>query len=200
MNQSVGGILLNNGREIPLIGLGTSGIKDKQEMLDTIKYAYEAGYRMLDSAVVYNNEFLIGEAIKELAIERKELFIITKIPSTSITKEEIKNTIYDSLKNFGTDYLDLLLLHWPGYDKLEDRITAWKTLEELVNEGKVLSIGVSNFIPRHLETILNIAEIKPVINQIELHPLYIDNETIDFCKNENILVQAILLSQNMMKN
>jgi diketogulonate reductase-like aldo/keto reductase len=183
-------LMMNNGKSIPMIGLGTSGIKLQEEMDSVILNSYSAGYRMIDSAMAYKNENLIGNSIENLKIPRSELFLITKIPTLNVNPENAESMILESLANFKTDYLDLLLLHWPGFKDVEERVQVWKVLEKLVKEGKVLSIGVSNFLPYHLKTILDSCVIKPCVNQFELHPLYMDNETIDFCRREDIVIQA----------
>jgi len=139
---------------------------------------------------MYKNEDLIGNALKKFNIPREEMFICTKIPPTGNNYKEAVFHINKSLENFQTDYIDLILIHWPEVRSLEDRIGVWKALEESVEAGKVKSIGVSNFKILHLKSILEICKIKPSINQIELHPLYIDKETIEFCKNNNILIEA----------
>jgi len=105
--------------------------------------------------------------------------------------KDAKAIIKESLKNFGTKYIDLFLIHWPGVQQIEDRIGVWKALEEGVEEGIIKSIGVSNFKVIHLQSILKVCKIKPVINQIELHPLYIDKETIDFCKKRRYINRGI---------
>ena len=196
-NQSSDGIKctertlpMNNGKIIPLIGIGTSGVKQQEEMDNVIRFALEAGYRMIDSAIAYKNEHLIGNSLEKLQIPRSSFFIVTKIPSNDVNEENAKSLILESLKNFKTDYLDLVLLHWPGFKNVEERLAVWKELESLVKEEKILSIGVSNFLPLHLKTILDNCEIKPTVNQFELHPLFIDKETIEFCRVNEIVVQA----------
>jgi methylglyoxal/glyoxal reductase len=183
-------IILNNGISVPLIGIGTSGIKEQEEMDRIISNAYSAGYRMIDSAIAYKNENLIGNSIETFKIPRNELYLITKVPCENVSQENVENLILTSLSNFKTDYLDLVLLHWPGFKDVQERVSVWKVLEKLVNEKKILSIGVSNFLPLHLNTILNCCSIKPVVNQFELHPLYVDYETIDFCRKENIHIMS----------
>ncbi len=183
-------IKLNNGIEIPSIGYGTYQIRKKSEMENSIKIAYDNGYRLFDTAVMYGNENLIGNALVKNKIPREEIFITTKILPSDMTYEKTKNSINESLKKLKLKYLDMVLIHWPEVRIKEDRIKVWKALEESVNEGKVKCIGVSNFLISHLKHILSICKIKPVINQIECNPLYYDKETIDFCHMENIIVEA----------
>jgi methylglyoxal/glyoxal reductase len=181
---------LNSGYKIPAIGLGTYQMKQIEEVELAISTAYKAGYRHIDSAVIYRNESYIGEALKKYKIPREEIFITTKIPSNKMKYEDAKKCIDNSLKNFQTDYIDLYLIHWPGAQSVEDRIGVWRALEEGVDSGKIRSIGVSNFLPIHLKSILNVCKIKPAVNQIEIHPLFIDTDTIKLCEDEGILIEA----------
>jgi len=183
-------IKLNNGLEIPCIGLGTYQIRKKSEIENVIKIGYNTGYRLIDTAVVYGNEKLIGDALKKLKIKRNEIFIITKIYKDDMKYDKVKKSIESSLKKLQTDYIDILLIHWPEVEKSEDRINVWKALEESVEEKKVKMIGVSNFCKIHLEQILNNCKIKPVINQIECNPIYYDEETINYCEQKGIVIQA----------
>ena len=183
-------ITLNNGLQIPCIGFGTFQIRKKSELENAIKVAYNTGYRLFDTAVVYGNEKLIGDILKKLKIPRNEIFLITKIYKGDMTYEKTKKSIELSLKKLQSDYIDMILIHWPEVEKSEDRINVWKALEESVNENKVKMIGVSNFCKNHLEHILNNCKIKPVINQIECNPIYWDEETIDYCEKNNIVIQA----------
>ena len=183
-------IVLNNGLEIPCIGLGTYQIRKKSEIENVIKIAFNTGYRLIDTAVVYGNERLIGDALKKLKIPRNEIFLITKIFKGDMTYEKAKKSIESSLKKLQSDYIDMVLIHWPEVEKSEDRIKVWKALEESVEEKKVRMIGVSNFCKGHLEHILNNCKIKPVVNQIECNPIYYDEETINFCEKNDIVIQA----------
>lgn len=183
-------ITLNNGQQIPCIGLGTYQIRKKPEIEKVIKASYKTGYRLFDTASVYGNEKLIGDAINKNKIPRNEIFIITKIHKGDMTYEKAIQSINSSLKRLQSDYIDMVLIHWPEVDKLEDRINVWKALEENVEEKKVRMIGVSNFCKRHLEHILNNCKIKPVVNQIECNPIYWDEETIKYCEENNIVIQA----------
>ena len=183
-------ITLNNGLQIPCIGFGTFQIRKKSELENAIKVAYNTGYRLFDTAVVYGNEKLIGDILKKLKIPRNEIFLITKIYKGDMTYEKTKKSIESSLKKLQSDFIDMILIHWPEVEKSEDRINVWKALEESVNENKVKMIGVSNFCKNHLEHILNNCKIKPVINQIECNPIYWDEETIDYCEKNNIVIQA----------
>lgn len=181
---------MNNGIEIPSIGYGTYQIRQKSEIENGIKTAFSCGYRLFDTAVMYNNEQLIGQSLKKLKLPRNEIFLTTKIIPQDMTYEKAKQSIDKSLKKLNTDYIDLVLIHWPGVTNPQQRLDVWKALEEAVEEKKVKSIGLSNFLKSHIEQILSNCKIKPVINQIECHPLYYDKETIDYCQSQNIIIEA----------
>jgi len=183
-------IQLNNGKEIPYIGFGTYQIRKINELEKSLKSAIKYGYRLIDTAVMYGNEHLFSKIIPKLNIPREELIITTKILPSDMTYERTKQSINDSLKKMNLKKIDIVLIHWPEVQKLNDRIMVWKALEECVEEGKIDTIGVSNFLKNHLEQILNNCKIKPAINQIEVHPLYYDKETIEFCHQNNIVVEA----------
>ena len=191
---------MNNGIEIPSIGYGTYQIRQKSEIENGIKTAYSCGYRLFDTAVMYNNEQLIGQSIKKLKLPRNDLFLTTKIIPQDMTYEKAKQSIDKSLKKLNTDYIDLVLIHWPGVTNPQQRIDVWKALEEAVEQGKVKSIGLSNFLRKHIEQILNNCKIKPVINQIECHPLYYDKDTIEYCKSQNIIIEAYCPLAEFHKN
>jgi 2,5-diketo-D-gluconate reductase A len=182
--------------KIPLIGLGTYQLKD-DDCYQTVMNAIKIGYRHIDTAQRYFNEEQVGKAIKDSNIERKELFITTKLWYTNYSNAE--EEFYNSLKKLQLDYVDLLLLHTPGFPKeynndvdhsknKELRIIAWKSLEKLYKEGKVKYIGVSNYFENHLKELLEIAEIKPYVNQIEYHIWNQMDEIINFCKENNIII------------
>ena len=191
---------MNNGIEIPSIGYGTYQIRQKSEIENGIKTAYSCGYRLFDTAVMYNNEQLLGQSIKKLKLPRNDLFLTTKIIPQDMTYEKAKQSIDKSLKKLNTDYIDLVLIHWPGVTNPQQRIDVWKALEEAVEQGKVKSIGLSNFLKKHIEQILNNCKIKPVINQIECHPLYYDKDTIEYCKSQNIIIEAYCPLAEFHKN
>ncbi len=191
-------ITLNNGIQIAQIGFGTWHLQDK-DSIDVIKNAIKLGYRIIDTAQAYNNEEIVGRAINECInegiIKRKDLFISSKInPHYPIGYAEAINAVESTLKKMNLDYIDLYMIHWPNL--VED--DSWKTLnaetwrgfEKMVEDGKLKSIGVSNFMIHHLEEILKIAKIKPVINQLNLNPTWQQREVVDFCKKNNIICQA----------
>ena len=183
-------IKLNNGKEIPIIGFGTFQIRKINDLEKSLKSAIKYGYRLFDTAVTYGNEHLFSKIIPKLNIPREELLISTKIQKSDMTYEQTKQSINNSLKKMNLNKIDIVLIHWPEVDNLNNRIMVWKALEECVEEGKIDTIGVSNFLKKHLEHILNNCKIKPAINQIEVHPLYYDKETIDYCQQNNIVVEG----------
>lgn len=186
-------VILNNGNEIPEIGFGTwQTTKGVQE---TVKLALEAGYRHIDTADIYGNEAEIGEAIEASGIDRKDLYLTTKIWNSNRNSPGVKQSVAQSLKKLKTDYLDLLLIHWPANEKqFEDwqsiNAETWKAMEELYKSGVVKSIGVSNFLVPHLKALLKTAEVIPAVNQIEFHPGYTQPETVEFCREEGIVIEA----------
>ena len=189
---------MNNGIEIPIVGYGCYQVETSDPFYWSIKH----GYRHLDSATYYKNEAMIGKEVKrayvDFGIKRSDLFITTKVPPWLQGYELAKQCVEDSLKNFDLEYLDLVLIHHPGTEDMdpqdprnrENRNGTWKALEEFVDQGLVKSIGVSNYQARHIEELWELARIKPVINQFELHPMYIETTTIEACKSHKILVEA----------
>jgi len=189
--------VLNNGNSIPSIGLGTYQMKG-DEVKQAVRYALEVGYIHIDSAAVYRNEADIGAVFTEDKIPREKIFVTTKIPPTAQGFEEAYALVETSLKKFNFEYLDLVLIHWPGASKtpptsdenLNKRQGSWRALEKLYEEGKVKNIGVSNYYVNHLETLLKTCKVKPQINQFELHPMCIPTETVEYCKDNNIQIEA----------
>lgn len=189
MNNKIEQIELNNGTYIPKIGFGTSLIEG-QKCIETIKNALQVGYRHIDTAAVYNNEKEIGQAIKESSINRKELFVTSKVWKDSMGYENTLKSFYSSLKNLDLEYIDLFLIHWPKNNDIQTNIDTWRALEKIYRDGKAKAIGVSNFLKRHMEIIINNSNILPAVNQIEFHPGLIRTETIEFCKKNNIVIEA----------
>jgi len=162
-------ITLNNGLEIPQIGLGVfqTSPEDTERI---VRYAIdEAGYRHIDGAKVYRNEEAVGRAVRASSIPREELFITTKLWNDDHGRDRALAAIDASLERLGMDYVDLYLVHWPLGDPAELAET-WLAMEEILAAGKARSIGVSNHLPEHLETVLGVGTVVPAVNQIELHP------------------------------
>ncbi len=188
---------LSNGVEIPKLGLGTWLIPNDQ-VIDVVKDAISLGYRHIDTAFAYGNEQGVGEAIRNSGIPRDEIFITTKLEAEANTYEGAKIGIEKALDKLGLDYIDMMLIHSPEPWKdfhgdnryFENNREVWKALEEAYKDGKVKAIGVSNFLKEDLENILESCEIKPMVNQILTHISNTPLELIDFCKSNNILVEA----------
>lgn len=182
-------IELNNGAYIPSIGYGTSLITG-DKCIEIIKTAIQVGYRHIDTACAYRNEVEIGKAIKQSNIERKELFITSKVWKDSMGYEETLKSFENTLKNLNLEYVDLFLIHWPKNNDDKLNIDTWRALEKIYKEGRAKAIGVSNFLKYHLEIILDNCDIVPAVNQIEFHPGLVRKETIEFCKEKNIVLEA----------
>jgi diketogulonate reductase-like aldo/keto reductase len=186
---------LHNGISMPAIGFGTYKLEEGTECFNAVKFALENNYRHIDTAAVYENEKSVGEAIRKSGINREEIFVTTKVWNTDRGYEATLKAFEDSLNRLKVDYVDLYLIHWPANtsqfsNAKEVNAETWKALEQLYKDGKVKAIGVSNFLVHHLEDLLQTAEITPMVNQIEYHPGYLQQETVDFCKKHNIIVEA----------
>ena len=186
--------ILNNGVEIPAIAFGTYKAADGKSA-DVIRAAIEAGYRYFDTASFYGTETYLAQAVRESGISRDEIFIASKLWKTEIGYENVKSAFERSLDKLNTDYLDLYLIHWPLPDpeykdwKQLDKET-WRAMEELYQAGKVRAIGLSNFLPHHIDNILEDCTVRPAVDQIEYHPGYSQEAAVQYCKERNILVQA----------
>lgn len=186
---------LRNGLCIPSIGLGTWKITDRQEIIQVLANAYENGYRLIDTAAAYMNEMAIGKALKELQIPREEWIIQDKLWNTCYGYEEAQEACKRSLRKLKTDYLDIYLIHWPATAKQysnwqEINAETWRGLEQLYKEGYVKAIGVCNFKPHHLMALGEFAQICPFLNQIEFHPGMLQEETVSYCNDKGIQIEA----------
>ncbi|POZ54139.1 Glyoxal reductase [Lysinibacillus sphaericus] len=185
-------VTLNNGLEMPLVGYGVFRVPDGDDLAEAVKTAIAKGYRSIDTAQVYRNEESVGRgiraAIDEGLVAREELFITSKVWNDRLSYEETLAAYASSLEKLGLDYLDLYLIHWPGLDT--SYIEAYKALEKIYQDGRVRSIGVSNFHVHHLEHLLKETTVIPVINQIEFHPHLTQEEVRNYCKEHRIQVEA----------
>ena len=177
---------LANGVDIPSIGFGTYKLGEEQEVIDKVKLALNLGYRQIDIASFYGNEEGVGKGIAESGIDRKDIFLVTKLWNDDHGYEETINAFNKSIKKLGVDYLDLYLIHWPN--KLNSE--TWRAFEDLYKEGKVKAIGVCNFKIGHLEELKKTAEIMPMVNQVELHPQSSKEYLLDYCNDNNIQLVA----------
>ncbi len=193
--MSLANVKLANGVLMPIIGFGT--FKAAENGSEIIKNAINEGYRHLDTAAFYDNEEEVAEAIKNSGVKREDLFITSKVWKTELGYDKTMRSFEESLRRLQTDYLDLFLIHWPrnnfdindeSWKELDKQ--SWKAMEDLYAQGRVKSIGVSNFLPHHLMNIMEEAEIMPMVDQLEIHPGYIQYPAIQYCKEHNIIVEA----------
>ena len=189
--------LLNNGVKIPVLGFGTWKAKDGEEAYQATLAALKAGYRHIDTAAIYKNEESVGRAIKDSGIPREELFITTKLWNDNHTYEEALEAFAQSMERLGLNYLDLYLIHWPNPKPLRENdawkkrnAEVWRAMEDLYNLGKIRAIGVSNFLPHHLEALLEKARMTPAVNQIRLAPGVYQTEAVNSCREHEILLEA----------
>lgn len=176
-------ITLSNGVEIPVLGFGTFQITDPVEVVNSVKSAIQAGYRHIDTAQSYMNEEAVGRGIKESGVPREEIFLTTKIWVEHTTYEGVLDSFEGSLKRLDIDYVDLLLLHQP----YNDTFGAWRAMEELLEAGKVRSIGVSNFSADQIINLATYNKVTPHMNQIEANPFHQRKEYIQLLKDEGIV-------------
>ena len=186
---------LANGIEIPCIGYGTWKTPSDGTTKECVKNAIACGYRHIDTAFAYGNEKEVGEGIRESGVKREEIFLTTKHWVTERGYEKTIAAVEKSLELLGTDYIDLYLIHWPAVEKTFDNwaeinADTWKGFEKMYKDGKIKAIGVSNFEEKHIKALLETAEIKPVVNQLEFHPGYTQYENIKFMQENGILVEA----------
>ncbi len=180
-------ITLNNGVEIPRLGLGVFKSTPGPETEQAVIYALDAGYRHIDTAQIYRNEKDVGEAIRKSEVQRDDIFVTTKIWNNNQGYDKTLRTFDESLGVMGFEYIDLLLIHWPLEELRKD---TWKALEELYKNKKCRAIGVSNYTIRHLQEMDDYAEIMPAVNQVEFHPYLYQKDLLEYCLQKNILIEA----------
>lgn len=185
---------LANGVKIPCVAYGTF-FETEVGNSDIFEMAIDTGYRYFDTASAYGTENYLAEAMEKSGIRREEFFLASKLRRDCMGYEETKKEFERSLKRLHTDYLDLYLIHWPlptpDYKEWKTLdLACWRAMEELYREGRVRAVGVSNFMPYHIENILKNCDVPPMVNQIEFHPGYSQEITLQYCRKHNILVQA----------
>ncbi|KKY29989.1 putative aldehyde reductase 1 [Diaporthe ampelina] len=200
---------LNNGLTVPAVGLGTWQSKPN-EVKNAVELALKSGYRHVDAAAVYDNEKEVGEGIKASGVPRKDIFLTSKLWNTHHKGEDVEKAVDTSLADLQTDYLDLYLIHWPvSFRRINDTerfpideqtygvdvidvpiIETWRAMEALVKKGKIRTIGVSNFSIAKINEIWDAAEIKPAVNQVELHPYFAQPELVRWSQDKGIVVEA----------
>lgn len=179
-------VKLNNGIEMPQLGFGVFQVTDQKECEDAVYNALQAGYRLIDTAAAYQNEEAVGRAIKRSGVDRKDIFLTTKLWVSDANYDRAKKAIDTSLEKLGTDYLDLYLMHQP----YGDVAGAWRAMSEAYKAGKIRAIGVSNFYADQLKNLELMSNVKPVINQIEVNPWYQQTSEVNFAQSEDIAVEA----------
>lgn len=185
--------ILNNGVEIPSIGYGTWQTP-QEKAADCVAYAIEKGYRHIDTAACYENEVGVGKGVRDSGIDRREIFVTSKVWNTHRGYQKTLAAFEKTMNDLALDYLDLYLIHWPAsfsqYENWEEiNLETWRALIELYRAGKVRAIGVSNFLPSHLAALMQ-TEIKPMVNQIEFHPGFMQSEVAEYCQNNGIAIEA----------
>ena len=180
---------LNHGIKIPAIGFGTWHILLNGRAKQAVIEAIHAGYRLIDTAKIYGNEKGVGAGVRESGIARENIFVTTKLWTSDQGYESAHKAFDASLNALGLDYVDLYLIHWPGSDK---RRQSWQALEEIYEDGRAKSIGVSNYTIDHLEELLTYATVIPAVNQVEFHPLLYDEQAdlLNYCKEKGIMVES----------
>lgn len=189
--------LLKNNVKIPKVGFGTWQITNHEECVNSVKVALKAGYRHIDTAAAYGNEQFIKEAIEQSEVKREEIFITSKLPAESKGYDITMKEFDDSIKRLGTTYLDLYLIHAPrpwgdksDVDYTNLNIESWRAMIDLYNQGKIRSIGVSNFSPKDIDALIKATNFIPHVNQISLRAGYVQEENKKYCDAHNILIEA----------
>ena len=178
---------LNNGVDMPMLGLGVFQSSVGEETVQAVQWALESGYRHIDTATAYRNEDSVAEGIKRSGIKREDIFITTKLNNPDQRADAQEQAILNSLKNLRTDYIDLYLIHWPVAGKY---VQSWQIMEKYYKKGAIRAIGLSNFHDHHIDDILAIADILPTVDQIELHPRLTQVALRAKCDAHDIAVEA----------
>ncbi|CAI4221370.1 unnamed protein product [Auanema sp. JU1783] len=189
-------------QHMPIIGLGTFQIREESTIYDIVDKAFEVGYRFIDTAQCYGNELVIGTALKKLlpkhGLERKDVFITTKLAPSNQGAKKAADSIEQSLEDLQLDYIDLMIIHWPGVNKMKVhspenaayRRESYETLQRYYKQGKLKAIGVSNYELCHMEELLSFASVLPALNQVEYHPHFHQTDLVNFCRDKGIHFQA----------
>jgi len=178
---------LHGNVPIPLLGFGVFKVKEGTEVVDAVTTALDAGYRHIDTAAIYRNEAGVGTALGASGLDRSDVFVTTKLWNSEQGYDTALAAIDASLAELGMDYVDLYLVHWPKPEHTRD---TWRAMEEIKASGRARAIGVSNFLPEHLDQLLAHADVAPSINQIEFHPHLQSPELVAYCTDHDIVVEA----------
>jgi len=178
---------LNNGVELPMLGLGVFRSVEGMQTENAVVWALEAGYRHIDTAAAYGNEESVGKGIKKSGIPRKDIFLTTKLWNEDMRQGRVRKAFEESLKRLDMDYIDLYLIHWPVSGKF---IESYKIMEELYAQGRIRALGISNFNAHHIDELMQKADITPAVNQIECHPYLNQTPLRALCGKKGIAVEA----------
>ena len=194
MKQLSDSFVLGTGYAIPCVGFGTWQTPDGETAVSAVKMAIKKGYRHIDAAAIYGNEISVGRGIRESGIERSALFVTSKVWNNERGYQKTLNAFAKTLADLQLDYLDLYLIHWPAsssrYSDWEEfNLETWHAITDLHKSGRIRAVGVSNFLPHHLAALME-TEVPPMVNQIEFHPGQMQDETVEFCRRNSILVEA----------
>lgn len=180
-------VKLNNGVDIPLLGLGVYQSPPGNTTQDAVRHALECGYRLIDTARVYGNEKDVGLAIRESGLPREEVFVTTKLWNSDHGYDSTIRACEESLRRLGLKYLDLYLIHWPVSSF---RNESWRAMERLLRDGKCRAIGVSNYTINHLNELLASSDTVPAVNQVEFHPFLYQQKLLEYCRGHGIQLEA----------
>ena len=180
-------VRLNDGHEMPILGLGVWQSGPGPETVDAVSTALAAGYRLIDTAKLYANEAEVGQAVRAANIPREQVFVTTKLWNDDHGRARATSAFDASLARLGLDYVDLYLIHWPGAGK---RLETWEALTEIARSGRARSVGVSNFTVAHLEELLHSSSVVPAVDQVEFHPFLYQRELLEYCRKHRIQVEA----------
>ena len=186
---------LHNGVAIPCIGFGTWQMPDDETGIAAVKTALSAGYRHIDTAAIYGNEKSVGAAVKQSGIARKEIFVTSKLWNDDHGYENTLAAFERTMEDLSMDYLDLYLIHWPNPIKYRDRwqeanAGSWRAMEELYAAGRIRAIGLSNFLPHHIDALMETAKVAPMVNQIRICPGDTKAELVAYCHDRRMLIEA----------
>jgi diketogulonate reductase-like aldo/keto reductase len=180
-------VRLNNGVEIPRLGLGVFRASPGEETQEAVRHALSVGYRHIDTARVYGNEADVGAGLRKSGVPRSEVFITTKLWNSDQGFDAALRAFDGSLRELGTDYVDLYLIHWPVPGK---RAESWRALERIVSEKRARAIGVCNFMVRHLQEVLDHSPVVPAVNQVEFNPFLYQRALLEFCQGKGIQLES----------
>lgn len=188
-------VTLYNGVQMPCVGYGTWRVADGDEVTSAVQNAVHCGYRHIDTAQLYNNEQGVGQGIRESGVDRSALFVTTKLKNTDQGYDATLKAFEGSMTRLGLEYLDLYLIHWPIPVMYKDNWKevsrqTWKAMERLYDQKLIRAIGLSNFLPHHIENLEVTANVKPMVDQLEIHPTFPQKEAVAYCQSKGIQVQA----------